>query len=439
MNHSPIFNNGSWYPQRSAPALEWQSKRGMAVDDVKLAATCIFSFLAPFNLLRIDAIYFTASDAFATLLLFAMIFDRSLAPSPWGLGNLLWNAGASLFVGALLASSLLYGDSARGFIVSIQYLFAFVLVGYAVLSLPRRDLTLAIKSFILSMMVICLHGIYVINILHENHTRFVSGNGRLLGFVERENECGVLIALTAPLALWLVQSGNGRALWLIVGLPLLTYGVILTGSNTALMTLVYGVAASVVLTGSLRQMLLLGTSASALFMVAVNFGRDFLPGAFQRRVLGALETGDVGEAGTFLDRVALMREAWGKIEHSMFLGIGADQYREVSAFHAPVHNIYLLVWMEAGFLGLVGYLTMFIAALLLGLAAFRLKGARVYACCTLTLVSQFLIAGNTFPHMYGRYLVVPLLLSIALSTTAMRDGGAPRVPFKRARRVRALA
>lgn len=424
MNQNPAFDNSAWYPAAPGPFMGQTTRSGLSIDDIKRCLACAFAFLAPFNLLRIEDIYFTASDAIALSILLTMLFSRSLSSSPWIFAGLLWSFSASMLVGTLLTSSLLYGNPSRGFIVSSQYLFGFVATGYVVLSLSSRDLILTIKSFVLSIGVVCLHGIYVINIDHQIYTQFVSGSGRFLGFVERENECGALIALAIPLLLWLVQSGNGRFYWLLIGLPLLSYGITLTGSNSALIALAYAIAASVVLAGSWRQMLLVSGSAAGLYAIVMTWGEAFLSAAFQRRVLGALETGDIGEAGTFLDRVALMREAWGQVEFSMFLGIGADQYREVSAFHAPVHNVYLLLWSEAGFFGMIGFLGMFLAAILVALVAFRTRGGRLAASCTFTTTTQFLLVGNTFPHMYGRYIVVPLLLSLALSVAAIREARA---------------
>ena len=56
-----------------------------------------------------------------------------------------------------------------------------------------------------------------------------------------------------------------------------------------------------------------------------------LPAVFQKRVLVGLETGNLNDAGTFADRMLLIKEAIRLGGNVFLLGYGADQYREISA------------------------------------------------------------------------------------------------------------
>src|SRR3546814_14522839 len=79
-----------------------------------------------------------------------------------------------------------------------------------------------------------------------------------------------------------------------------------------------------------------------------------LPKAFQERVGNAVESGDINQAGTFLNRSQLMEEAWGFAEDYTVIGMGVDRYRELSAYDNPVHNLFLLIWNEGGAIAFCG-------------------------------------------------------------------------------------
>jgi hypothetical protein len=417
MNQSPSHD---WFQGRDYAPWDDTLARPQR-NSLELVLALALVALAPVNLLRTDAVYFTASDAIAVVLFVLMILNRSLPASPLGPGTLLWNFGLAGMVVLLLTSGLLYGDTIRSLTVSGQYLFAYFLLSYVVVPRPRDDIVLMMKALVYSIAVMCLNGIYVIDVVGERYTTFVSGNGRYLGFVERENECAALIALSAPLLLWL---GFSRKLpWYTVTalLVLDAYAIMLTGSNTGLFALVYAVACFLSIAVTWRQGIVALACASLLFVSLTTWGRDFTPAIFQTRVLGALESGDIDEAGTFSGRVDLIDEAIGHADDSIFVGIGADSYREVSRYGAPVHNTYLLLWVEAGFFGMLGFITVLIGGLVPGIVAFRRPGGRLDSICALTSVSLFALLLNAFPHMYGRFFVVPILLAIAPVTGFIRS------------------
>jgi O-antigen ligase len=431
MNHAGI-PRGYWAkPDRrpAAPSLPKTEKIGLW-----LAMASVF--LTPCNILRVDTFYFTASDAFALAAVLAMVLGKSFSPAPLAAGTLLWNAGMALLCGMLLLSSLIHGDPQRGFIISAQYLYAYFLLAFMLASRPWRETVLLIKALICSIALMCLHGILVIDILKQQGTNLTSGNGRFIGWVERENECATLIALAVPLLLWLVASGCARPRWAWIGVPLFAYGIVLTGSNTGLIGLVFALTVFVVMTGSWRRIILLTVSSLATFFIVVTWGRDFLPPIFQRRVLNALQNGDIDEAGTFADRMRLIHEAVAKADSSSLLGIGADQYRHFSELHAPVHNVYLLIWVEAGLPGLIGFLLLLVAGIIIGMLAAQRREGRVSAICTLATVLLFAALANALPHLYSRFFVVPLLLAIAPSVAILREGPAPRTVARFLRGVR---
>jgi O-antigen ligase len=422
MNHAGVPRGYGAKPDRRPAAASVPKVTGK----IELWLAMASVFLTPFNILRFDTFYFTASDAFALAAVLAIVLGKSFTPAPLAAVTLLWNAGVVLLCGMLLLSSLVHGNPQRGFVVSSQYLYAYFLLAFMLASRPWAETVLLMKAFVCSIALMCLHGIMVIDVFKGQNSTFVSGSGRFVGWVERVNECASLIGLAVPLLLWLVASGCARPRWAWIGVPLFAYGIVLTGSNTGLIGLVFALTVFVVMTGSWRRIILLAVSSLATVFIALTWGRDFLPAVFQRRVLNALENGDLDEAGTFADRMRLIKEAIGKADNNSLLGIGADQYRNVSELHAPVHNTFLLIWVEAGLPGLIGFLLLLLAGIMVGMLAARLREGRVSAICTLATVFLFAALANALPHLYGRFFVVPLLLGIAPSVAILREGPVPR-------------
>ncbi|WP_342642046.1 O-antigen ligase family protein [Rhodoligotrophos ferricapiens] len=389
----------------------------------ELALACAVVFLAPMNVLRVPAFYFTASDAFACLCLVIMLVNRTVQLKPFGPGTAFWMFGLTTAIAALMASSLMAGAEDRGLILLMQYLFAYFLLPLILMGRPWRQTILLMKTFVGSMVIMILHGIYVVEIVAKTNTVFVSGSGRLQGFVERENECGSLIALTVPMILCMTAMGAMRPVIALALVPLMAYGIMLTGSNTALYAMLAGVGIVFVATLTLRR-LILGAAILPLLWLAVLSPsvQPYLPATFQKRVLTGLSTGDLANAGTFADRMALNEEAFRLAGDALLMGYGADQYREISAWHAPVHNLYLLMWSEGGLIALGGFVLMLTGGVVTLAACLRYRGARPVFLCGFATLSLFAMLINAVPHVYGRFWAVPVLLSLAPAVTFLKEG-----------------
>lgn len=384
-----------------------------------LAAGC--TFFAPYNVFRLEAFYFTLSDAFACACLVTMVARGTLPLRPLGNGTALWFSGAMLMISSIMLSSIVYGDPLRGLVVFGQYFFACVLLPFILVGRAHQEVTVLVKFLVAGITLACLHGIYLSDIAGvAAHTRFISGSGRLLGVVERANEFSYLIGLTLPLLFWLANTGEvSRFLFWLV-LPVLMYGTILTGSNSGLASACYAIVAYVVLARSWKKILGAGAALGVFFFAMVTAARDYLPEVFQRRVLSALESGSVEDAGTFSSRMDLITEAMEMANDTLLLGYGADQYRVISASETPVHNFYLLMWVEGGILTLIGFAIMMLGGL--STLSARPSGTRGSASivCVATSASLFLLVINAVPHIYARFFIIPLLLAFATATTARR-------------------
>jgi hypothetical protein len=425
MDQTHFLPGATPFPAPPAAGVARPSTQAARRFEFLLASAVVF--FAPMNVLRVQSFYFTASDFFACLCVGMMIFNRSLPLKPLGVGTAYWLFGLTLMVGALFTSSLLAGVVDRGLILSMQYLFAYLMLPVLLLARPWRETTILMKVFVASIVVMILHGIYVVDVVGVTNTTFVSGSGRLRGFVERDNECGSLIALTVPMIL---SMGAMRTLHPVVVaalLPLIAYGIMLTGSNTALYAMLYGIGVFFIANINFKR-IALGIGAIMLLVSAVNTPviRDHLPAVFQKRVLTGLESGDLNEAGTFTDRMQLSQEAFRLAGDALMLGRGADQYREISDWHTPVHNLYLLMWNEGGLFALAGFLIMLTGGAITLAAPLRYRGGKAPFVCGFAALSLFAVLINAVPHVYGRFWAVPVLLSLAPAITFINHGPIPR-------------
>ena len=134
---------------------------------IRLRGLC---FSAPINTLRLPDFYFTGSDAFACLCIGTMILSGTIKPRALGPGTAYWLFGLVTMIGALLVSSLFADAVDRGLILSMQYLFAYFLLPLILLARPWHETDTLMKVFVASMVVVVLHGIYVVDYVGETNT-----------------------------------------------------------------------------------------------------------------------------------------------------------------------------------------------------------------------------------------------------------------------------
>jgi O-antigen ligase len=382
-----------------------------------LAAAVFFS---PINYLRIQTFYFTLSDALSCICLCVMLFNRSINVRPMGAATPYWIVGLIMLVGGLVISSTIGGDGARGLVFVGQYIFAYILLMFMIGDRPEEEVIKLVKVFIISIFVMCVHGIYVIDYVGEKNTAFVSGSGRLGGFVERENQFAALTSLSIPFLFWYSSKRKLNPIITLFVLLVILYANTLTASNTGVGSAFLVIMIFFVATITWSRLILGAVSVGLIVLAAGTWGHEFLPDVFQRRVLGAVESGDVTQAGTFDHRVELIQEAIGMTRQTTFLGVGADQYIAHGSLGQQVHNTYLLLWVEGGFISTLGIVVMVCVGLYAAMAAARVKGGWISAVCTFSVIAVFAIMMNALTHVYGRFYSVPILLSISISFSCVR-------------------
>lgn len=381
---------------------------------VEMVLIVLTVFLSPINYLRAGFAYITLSDVFAMLTLAVMYMQGRLPMHPFGRVSTLWYCGVFMLIFGLLFGSAINGNMTNGLTVAVQYFFSLLIMPMLLLQRPRAEVLLLVKVFVLAMVFVMLHGAWYVEFAPKDF-RFVTRSGRLSSLVERENAAGALVAMAITFSLWLWFIREIRAALLVILLLPLVYGLLLTGSNTGFFLTALGAFFLVLASGRLKLMVGLAVTGAIFAFVIVTWGEYFLPEIFIKRVLGALETGDMNEAGTFSDRMYLIHEAYGISRDTILIGLGADQFRTISIFNAPVHNTYLLLLAEGGLVSLLGLFVLLITGLLIGLPVLFSPRTRWYGAMTVTVVVMLALVQNGIAHFYARFWAVPLFLAFSVS------------------------
>jgi len=383
--------------------------------------------LSPMNYLRLEAVYFTVGDFFGFATLVVMLLNRRIPLAFFGPATSFWLLSLGLYLGGLVIGSVVHGDAVAGLIVFVQYCYSLIVIPLIISARRLEETLLLMKVLIYSITAIMLLGVLLIAFVPDVDPRLVSGSGRLRSLLERENAAGAMAAIAITFSIYLRLIGLFRLTVFVPVMAILFYGLMSTGSNTGLGATVLGVGLLLLFMGQVRAILVALVFATVSIVIVVYFGELFLPEIFQKRVFGALSTGDIDKAGTFVDRFDLIHEALEVANSTVFLGLGADQYRVISDHNAPVHNIYLLILSEGGLVSLLGLLGLFLTGVAISLRTLRFPNGWKRGALTLTMVILFALLLNAFAHFYARFWHVPLTLALSLS---LPRGGHSIYPYR---------
>ncbi|APG88676.1 hypothetical protein SAMCCGM7_pC1489 (plasmid) [Sinorhizobium americanum CCGM7] len=401
--------------------------RAPALLAIERAVLYMGVFLAPYATLRFSELFFTLSDFFFCLSLFLLFITGRIWSKPLGEATPLWLIAFTLLFVGLMVGSLLHNSPERGLIVTAQYMFAYVFLMFILIrDEPQVAYHLA-AIFLVSMILIDIHGIitfYTVGYVPGGGKGVVTGGRRLATLLRNPNLAAAMNALTLPIPLFLWATGRIKSYAALPVIAIFLCTVILTSSNSGLFVTLLCLALFTAFLSTPKLLLRLAIAGGILVAVVAGFGsKDLLPKTFQTRVLGALSSGDISEAGTFVSRAALIEEAFQTISDQQiaFVGLGADQFRERSVQTAPVHNLYLLLWVEGGLLALLGWIMFSAVGLLHGFTLRRAGGDKKALAAMTTTIVVFLTIALFNPHMYARYWTIPLFLCCGLGLAQFRE------------------
>jgi hypothetical protein len=374
------------------------------------------AFLVGYQALRPGGINVTLSDI-AFILAFAVCLSRGqIETRPFGLMTPLWILALATMLTGLMIGTLVNGDMTRWIIISLQYLFGYLLLPLMLINLPRRFAERLVFVFILGMVVMEVAGIAVsLTMTHEQASQifaaeFLSGSGRMSSFASEPNWNGELIAFTGPLALYAL-SERLIPLWaFIVTIALLLWGLLLSASFTGFAAFSIGMSITLLFVGlrALASVLLVVGVAASIFVASGSP----LPPVFQKRVGNALVEGSLEDAGTFRGRVQLLEQAWDKAEDTLVVGLGVEGFRQTNEVEQPVHNLFMLMLVDGGLLALIGFSSL--VALMFAMPLRRIRSAGIGAGAALAVATVFLIYTQSMPHMFSRLNIVPVVFALML-------------------------
>jgi O-antigen ligase len=399
---------------------------------LELPVTRLAIFFSVFPALRPAEVFFTYSDILFCLSAVLLLLSRRLRFSPMGPVTVPWMVAFAVLSCGLVVSSLLGDAPERALVVVGQYAFAYILLAYILVRTDESIVDTFVRTFVLGTVCVNAFGLAIYFFGVDETFRFVSGSGRLTSFMGNPNANANVIALTLPLLLYLWFAGKWRLPYVLVSLAILAYALVATSSVGGLLWSLAGVAVFIVLTINWRVLVGVAVCLAVAVPLLENYGESFLPETFQLRVLEAMQSGDLGHAGTFSYRMGLIHEALDVVDDRLLVGLGADQYRVESDLGAPVHDVYLLLWAEGGLPALIGWLMLPQIIVLTALWVLVRPGGRLIAATTLAVVVVFLLAATGNSHMYARFWVVPVhlctaLLMIAWARHRRRSASAPAV------------
>lgn len=379
-----------------------------------VACVALGVFLSPYAEWRFAEVFITASDIFFVFGAVLLLLGGGFQFRPFGTATFYWMAAFALMIFGLFVGSIVNGDPVRWLIATVQYGFSLVLLPFILMSNDKNDLKKYIMHIVLGVFAMELFASIMYYTYSDNYYdyqwiahNFVTGGWRLGAFLGQANWNGAMIAMVLPFVLYMAMEKLISPIVAVIAGGVFGLGLLLSASFTAFVSALIVLVIFLLMSGIKNALRAAAVATTALgILLASGFQ---LPPAFQTRVAGALESGDIDQAGTYTDRMDLIREAWSMADDRMLIGVGVDQYREISQYHAPVHNMYLLLWVEGGLMALTGWLFL--------MTIFAIGIVRVYRydpqACALggSVFTVFMIFTMASPHMYARVWLVPLVLA----------------------------
>lgn len=381
-------------------------------------------FFAPYVTLRASELFFTLSDLLYCVCFFLLLIVRRTPRVPLGGATTLWLGAFLMLMVGLMIGSIVQGDTVRGVIVIVQYFFSYVILLFVLVRDDKEEAHRLAMVFLASILVIDIHGIVTFySVGYVPDSRVVSGGRRLGTLLGQPNGAAAINAFVVSMVLYLWLCGRVKTWLAIVVLGVAFTTVILTSSNSGLIML--GCCLAAFFGCAMNYRLLWRFVLIGVFGVMAYFagGSELLPETFHRRVLGALASGDLEQAGTYLDRLRLIYEAVDLIgkKEILLVGLGADQFRVLSEQGAPVHNLYLLLWVEGGLLALAGWLLFIFIGVRLALAVRRSGGSTYLSAMMMSTLAVFATFAAVTAHLYARTWLTPVLIGLGLVMVRLQE------------------
>lgn len=386
---------------------------------VQLGLSKLAVFFASFSIVRLPNLLFTLSDLLFVGAAFLLFSTIRVPRDPYGPGTSAFLVFLSLLSGGILVSSLFASVPERAMAYILQYAFAYGVLAYVISAESYETIVELVKWYLAGLLIGLVIAFYWYW-TEPTPNLFVTGNGRFKGMNGGPNDQAAVIGLSLPLLFYLWMQGRWPLVVLFVTLMAMIYGLVTASSNNGLMATFAAILVFFVLTLTLQRMIKAACILAAVVPLLLYSGVDYLPETFKDRVLAAVQSGDLAEAGSFSYRIALISEGLDMLDDTIFLGIGADQFRVVSSHRNPVHNTYLLLWTEGGLISLLAWLGIIAVVATLGFASLRHEESRLEGATATAIAFTLLVIAISVTHLYPRTWTTPLMLALGLVVSRYR-------------------
>lgn len=386
---------------------------------VQLWLSKLAVFFVSFEIVRLPNLLLTLSDILFMGAAFLLLYTGRIPRNPYGSGTSLFLLLLGLLSVAILISSLFAGVPERALVFILQYFFAYAVLAYVVAAEDYETVVDLVKFYLAGSVIGVIIALYWFW-TEPTPNLFASGNGRFLGMNGGANGQAAVIALSMPLLFFLWMKRHAPLVALVPALAILLYGLLATSSNNGLIALFAAVSVFFLLTMTFGRIVKVFGVLAIVVPLFLLFGLDYLPQTFHDRVLSAVVSGDIDSAGTYSERVALIKEAAEFLDETFIIGIGADQFRNFSSHGAPVHNTYLLLWTECGLISMIAWIGMIATIVLMGFAMLRTTEGALAGAAVIAVSATLLVTAMSGTHPYPRTLTLPLILALSLVVSIQR-------------------
>jgi O-antigen/teichoic acid export membrane protein/O-antigen ligase len=355
-------------------------------------------------------------------------------PAPVVLGPVLV-LGVALFAVGGLASSFGADDPAESVTVVARIVYLTVVWFWlgSVLLNTRRRLRGAIWCWVLSA---ALGGAAAVvqtiwgDVIPGATVHF----GRVSGIAYEVNDLGGLCGVAAvPAAMLITTARSGLARLAAIGAVLLIVaGLLLSGSNSAVLAVAVATVAWMALTRPRLQVIVPLAAAVVLFSVFAAGLNEYWQSPIERLTTSSERSGRADS--TLFTRFDSYQAAMETIEASPLVGVGLAAKPPVTSTGSGVHNMFLATWYQAGLVAALGLILIVGAALAMGwraLTAARDPADRTLAAALFAALLAFLVFGQAQQVLFQRYGWVSVALIVALRAGQLRSASASASPARR--------
>jgi len=389
----------------------------------------LLGFLAPIPTLRPGEANLTWFDV-ALAGMGGLLFWRGV---PWRVPGHVVAWGYVMVLGFLMAA-LRAPDPWSAAMHILQWAFIFFVVVPVTYSAFRsgRSLQLVVIGFILAMTVVGLYGIYEVVFLARPYRlyryRSILGNPQLLAFQ---------ISVTLPFLIFFIKQARRIVSNRLVSAVVALYTLVLSGILVWLLAYSLSRTGAIATAASVLAFAWLdskgGQPASEKRVVQLALVLTFLAAGFvvsreaeiTERVATRVEASLAWESPEVADRTVVWQEALDGIDPTYYLiGVGPDNYHNISQFGRKPHAAFLLLLVEGGFLVLLAFIMLLAHFFLSTLAALRLKSSPVFRDFLVAAVASmvaYLVIATLNTQSIARFYWFVLALGLAAASRCFRE------------------